>query len=62
MAAARVANAPHLSLYDPAPGERAWQAPRRPVARWLGIGGCVLLLGLLLIIMLSQPIGAGIGG
>ncbi len=38
---------------------RAMRAPKQPATRWLGIGGCVLLLALL-VTMLMQPIGAEI--
>jgi len=47
MAAARAANAPQLALYpDELPSGVG--ALRRPVVRWLGIGSCILLFGLLL--------------
>jgi len=52
MAAARAANAPQLALYRDAPADDLG-VPRRPVARWLGIGSCVLLFGLLLSTMLT---------
>jgi len=55
MAAARAANAPQLALYRDAPADELPSAlgARRPVVRWLGIGSCVLLFGLLLSTMLT---------
>lgn len=56
MAAARAANAPQLALYRDAPADAlpsALGVARRPVVRWLGIGSCVLLFGLLLSTMLT---------
>jgi hypothetical protein len=55
MAAARAANAPQLALYrdvlaDELPSDLG---VARPVVRWLGIGSCVLLFGLLLSTMLT---------
>jgi hypothetical protein len=52
MAAARAANAPQLTLYRDPPADDL-EAPRRPMVRWLGIGSCVLLFGLLLSTMLT---------
>ena len=76
MAAARAANAPQLApLGDghdiqPAVGRdlrrpvaAPWQAERagrRPVARWLGIRSCALVLGLLLVTVPLLPIGTEI--
>ena len=70
MDAAREADAPQFTLYDdalatvgaPADGPyRRWRAPRRPLARRLGIGGGVALAAVLLVTVLSAPIGAAIG-
>jgi hypothetical protein len=52
MAAARAANAPQLALYRDAPADDLG-VPRHPVVRWLGIGSCVVLFGLLLSTMLT---------
>lgn len=68
MDAARVANAPQFDLYDAAspvasPPEdegASWRAPGRRVVRWVGIGSCVLLFGLLTVTMLTQPLGGAI--
>jgi hypothetical protein len=69
MDAARAARSPQLSAclevpaYGAPPadgGESAWRAAGRPLVRWLGIGVCVLLLGLLLATLRTQPIGAAI--
>jgi len=76
MAAARAANAPQLTLHDdppapdiptvihapgpPAAPWRAVRAPRRPIARWLGIGSCALLFGLLAVTVLTPPISSEI--
>ena len=46
------------------PRAAQWRAPRRPgrrVGRWLGLGACVVLVGLFTATMLTQPIGAGLG-
>jgi hypothetical protein len=66
MDAAREAKAPQLDLYTATPPEPAadnatsWRTPGGPMVRWVGIGSCVLLFGLLTATMLSQPIGAAI--
>ena len=63
MAAARAAKAPQLTLYRDGPADvipPAYGMLHRPVIRWLGIGGCVVLLGLLLLTLLTQPIGAAL--
>jgi hypothetical protein len=69
MDAARAADAPQFALYDEVPGaERvptpirgpAGRAPRRPLVRWLGIGSGVLLFGLLLGRLLSEPLGGAL--
>ena len=64
MAAARAAKAPQLTLYrdEPADGSPpAYGILQRPVIRWLGIGGCMVLLSLLLLTLLTHPIGAALG-
>ena len=56
MAAARAANAPHLTLYRAAPADDAppaLAAPRRALVRWLKIGSYALLFSLLLSTMLT---------
>ena len=73
MAAARAANAPQLAPLGDGhdiqpvvgrdlrrPVAAPWQAERagrRPVARWLGIGSCALVLGLLLVTVPLLPLG-----
>jgi hypothetical protein len=54
---------PAVSRDPPRPRAAQWRAvraPTRPVARWLGIGSCALLVGLLAVTMLTQPISAEI--
>ncbi len=52
---------PAAGRNSPPPRAAAWQAlrvPGHPLARWFGIGSCVLALGLLLVAVPMQPIGA----
>ncbi len=54
---------PAVSRDSPPPRAAQWRpapAPRRPVARWLGIGSCALLIGLLATTTLTPPISAEI--
>jgi hypothetical protein len=55
---------PAISHDAPRPRAAQWRAaraPRRPVGRWLGIAGCLAVVGGLTAAMLTQPIGAEIG-
>ena len=67
MDAARIAEAPELSLYREQPlrgdlirGGGRWHAPGRPLVRWLGIGSCILRFGVVLVALLTRPTGASI--
>jgi hypothetical protein len=55
---------PPMSHDAPRPRAAQWRAarpPRRPVGRWLGIAGCLAVVGGVTAAMLTQPIGAEIG-
>jgi hypothetical protein len=55
---------PAMSHDAPRPRAAQWRATRptrRPVGRWLGIAGCLALVGGLTAAALTQPIGAEIG-
>jgi hypothetical protein len=55
---------PAMSHDAPRPRAAQWRAarpPRHPVGRWLGIAGCLAVVGGLTAAMLTQPIGAEIG-
>jgi hypothetical protein len=54
---------PVISHGAPRPRAAQWRAPRhpgRPIARWLGIGGGLVLVSLLTATVLTQPIGTEI--
>ena len=54
---------PAIGRDSPRPRAAQWRAarpPRPPAPRWLKVGSCVLLFGLLALTLLSEPISAGL--